>query len=138
MGWSLKDIEASPVAHLNKHLFEKEPGKKVVKEKYTKEKYWINFRLDQFAKENNLELKKEHSFHPDRKWRFDWAFPELKMAYEYEGIFSAKSRHTTAKGFTGDADKYNAAQELGWRVIRYTAMNYTDLTLQLINLKNEL
>ena len=132
MNWTLKDIEKSPVASINQHLFGKP---KVKREKYSKEKYWINFRLEEFAREHGLELKTEHRFDEVRKWRFDWAIPELMIAVEYEGIFSKKSRHTTAKGFTGDAEKYNKAQQLGWKVYRYTAINYNDLSIDLITIK---
>lgn len=59
-----------------------------------------------------------------RKWRFDFAIPELKLAFEYEGIFSAKARHTTVKGYMGDCEKYNTAVLLGWKVLRFTAGNF--------------
>jgi hypothetical protein len=131
--WTLKDIEKSPVAHLNTHLLEKTKVKQ--KEKYSKQKYWINFRLEEFARENDLVLKTEHRFDEVRKWRFDWCLDEIKLAVEYEGVFSKKSRHTTVKGFTGDTDKYNAAQQLGWTVLRYTAINYLDLMIDLNNYK---
>lgn len=131
--WTIKDIQKSPVAHLNGHLFEK--PKVNQKEKFSKQKYWINFRLEEFARDNDLVLKLEHRFDEVRKWRFDWCFEEIKLAIEYEGVFSKKSRHTTVKGFTGDADKYNAAQRLGWNVLRYTALNYLDLILDLEKFK---
>ena len=76
----------------------------------------------------------EYSFHPERKWRFDFAIPEMKIAIEYEGLMSEKSRHTTITGFTNDSEKYNAAQILGWRVLRYTALNYMSLGEDLNNL----
>lgn len=68
----------------------------------------------------------EHRFHPKRKWRFDFAIPERMIAFEYEGIFSRKSRHTTISGFTGDCEKYNEAQLLGWKVFRFTAKSIYD------------
>lgn len=77
-----------------------------------------------FLGNEKIHFIAELVFHPSRKWRFDIAIPERKIAIEYEGIFSAKSRHTSVKGFTGDCDKYNAAQLLGWIVLRYTAKNY--------------
>ena len=82
--------------------------------------------IKQWAKDNNQELHLEHTFHPTRKWRFDYAFPKLMVAVEYEGLFAAskKSRHTTIKGFTEDAEKYNEAAILGWRVLRITAVDY--------------
>ena len=76
----------------------------------------------------------EHLFHPTRKWRFDWVIPTHKIAIEYEGLMSAKSRHTTIKGFSGDCEKYNEAVKLGWRVLRYTAVNYKNLDRDLKNL----
>lgn len=74
-----------------------------------------------------IEFVEEYKFHPDRKWRFDFAIPERMIAVEYEGIFSKKSRHTTVGGYSADVEKYNAAAKLGWKVLRYTAKNYRDL-----------
>lgn len=73
------------------------------------------------------KLKVEYRFHPSRKWRFDFAVPELKLAFEYEGIISDKSRHTGIKGYTEDTNKYNEATLLGWKVYRFTALNYKDI-----------
>ena len=67
-------------------------------------------------------LTQEHQFHKSRKWRFDVAWPEIKVAFEYEGVFSDKSRHTTATGLSNDCEKYNQAQIDGWLVIRATAI----------------
>lgn len=61
---------------------------------------------------------------PGRKFRFDWAIPEYKLAIEYEGIISAKSRHTSITGFTADTTKYNLAQLNGWIVLRFTQLNF--------------
>jgi very-short-patch-repair endonuclease len=78
-----------------------------------------------------LELKKEHHFAKPKQYRFDFAIPAVKIAVEYEGIFSPISRHTSKTGFVGDAEKYNLATAMGWRVLRYTA-NTVD------NLKSEI
>jgi hypothetical protein len=72
--------------------------------------------------------------HPTGKFRFDWAIPDLKIAIEYEGLFSEKSRHTTVKGYTKDCIKYNLAALLGWKVLRYTALNYKELDKDLIKI----
>lgn len=61
---------------------------------------------------------KEYVFHPVRKWRFDYAFPEAKIALEVEGGVYTGGRHIRPKGFLGDVDKYNAAAVMGWRVLR--------------------
>lgn len=65
----------------------------------------------------------EYRFHDTRRWLFDIALPEYKIAIEYEGITGGKSRHTTVTGYTGDCDKYNEGQMLGWIILRFTAKN---------------
>jgi len=63
----------------------------------------------------------EYRFHPTRKWRFDLAYPDKKIAIEAEGGVWTGGRHTRGGGYTKDAEKYNAAVVLGWRVLRYPA-----------------
>lgn len=55
-----------------------------------------------------------------RRWRFDFAYPEAKVALEVEGGTWTNGRHSRGKGFEGDVDKANMAQLLGWLVIRVT------------------
>ncbi len=74
-----------------------------------------------------IDFIAEHRFHETRQWRFDISIPSLKIAIEYEGIMSRKSRHTTIIGYTKDCEKYNAATIAGWRVLRYNAINYKSL-----------
>lgn len=62
----------------------------------------------------------EHKFHPDRKWRFDFCWPEKLVALEVEGGIWTGGRHTRGSGFTKDMEKYNAAASMGWRVLRTT------------------
>lgn len=73
-----------------------------------------------------IEHETEYKFAENRRFKFDIAIPSIKVAIEYEGIFSEKARHTTATGYTGDCEKYNIATILGWRVLRYTALNVGD------------
>lgn len=61
----------------------------------------------------------EHRFHPKRKWRFDVAFPERKIAAEIDGAVWTQGRHTQGKGFIADQEKTNEAQLLGWKVYRF-------------------
>lgn len=105
--------------------------------KGNKTKEWIGKNLWYWSEANKITMEKEHQFHLDRKWRFDWCFPSILVAIEYEGLMSEKSRHTTITGFTGDAEKYNAAQSLGWKVLRYTAKNYKNIISDLDKLKNK-
>lgn len=64
--------------------------------------------------------QREFPFHPERKWRFDFADPKLKIAAECEGGVWTQGRHTRGAGFIADLDKYNAAALLGWLVLRFT------------------
>lgn len=66
-------------------------------------------------------LRREFAFDPVRKWRFDFAYPAIKVALEVEGGVHSGGRHTTGTGFTQDVEKYNAAALAGWLVIRATA-----------------
>lgn len=82
--------------------------------------------LKVMAKKHDEVMETEWRFHKTRRWKFDWAFPELMLAIEYEGIFSAKSRHTSIVGFTNDCEKYDEAFLLGWGVLRFTAKMVQD------------
>jgi hypothetical protein len=103
---------------------------------------WLNWNLLFWANDNALQIRSsgnggELVFDPQRKWRFDFCFPAVKIAVEYEGgIFMDNSGHNTAKHYTKDTEKYNRAAVLGWRVIRVTALNYTTVLKQLNELIN--
>ena len=60
----------------------------------------------------------EYRFHPTRKWRFDYAWPEHFVALEVEGGIWTGGRHTSGSGFLRDMEKYNAAACAGWLVLR--------------------
>jgi hypothetical protein len=60
----------------------------------------------------------ERRFHPTRLWRFDYAWPEQKVALEVEGGIWSKGRHTRGRGYIGDMEKYNEAALHGWLVLR--------------------
>ncbi|WP_445454082.1 hypothetical protein [Flavobacterium sp. 25HG05S-40] len=97
-------------------------------EKISIEKNAIGFILKSFHQHDIIPYYvTEHQFDEKRKYRFDWAIPSLKLAIEYEGIFSDKSGHTTVGGYTKDVKKYNLATVQGWKILRYTALNYSDL-----------
>ena len=62
---------------------------------------------------------REYKFHPVRRWRLDFAWPEIMLAVEVEGGgWMTKSRHTSGAGFRSDMDKYHAAMDLGWTIYR--------------------
>lgn len=62
----------------------------------------------------------EHRFHPVRRWRFDFAWPEKKIALEIEGGAFIGGRHTRGAGYENDIEKYNEATLAGWTVLRAT------------------
>ena len=64
---------------------------------------------------------REHRFHPIRKWRFDLAWPDQKVAAECEGATWTNGRHVRGAGFERDCIKYNQAALDGWTVLRFTS-----------------
>lgn len=60
----------------------------------------------------------EHRFTKVRKWAFDLAWVEQKVALEIEGGAFVGGRHTSGAGFIADMDKYNEAAIQGWILLR--------------------
>lgn len=65
------------------------------------------------------DLTREYRFHPERRWRFDVAFPSQRLAIEFDG----RGRHQTVVGARGDSEKRNAAVCMGWRVLVFQAVD---------------
>ena len=63
----------------------------------------------------------EHQFHPTRRWRLDYAWPEIKLAVEVHGGTYTNGRHTRGGGFTVDREKMNEAAIYGWTVLEVTS-----------------
>jgi len=55
-----------------------------------------------------------------RKWRFDFAWPDLQVAVECEGGTWAGGRHVRGGGYAKDLEKYNQAVLMGWLCLRFT------------------
>lgn len=68
----------------------------------------------------------EYRFAPPRRWRFDHAWPEQRVALEQEGGVWTRGRHTRGAGYVKDLEKYNEAACLGWIVIRCTPAQLHD------------
>lgn len=66
------------------------------------------------------KIVKEHRFHPERKWRFDYAIPDLKIAVEVDGAVWTGGRHNRAAGYIADMEKLNTAASMDWLVLRFT------------------
>lgn len=126
MNWTKKDIEK---LKLDNNLTNKSSQKSIPikKQKVSVEKNTMATILWVLKNEGVIDgYVEELQFHESRKFRFDWAIPSLKIAIEFEGVMSKKSRHTTVTGYSRDCTKYNEAQKLGWIVLRYTVINYKD------------
>lgn len=88
--------------------------------------------IEEMLSRRNIPYKKEFLFMPKRRrFRFDYAIPDKKIAIEFEGLESIDLRgkripsgHLTPVGYTKDCEKYNLAAINGWTVLRFTALNY--------------
>jgi very-short-patch-repair endonuclease len=63
----------------------------------------------------------EYVFAKPRRFRFDFAWPNEKVAVECEGGTWVGGGHNRGAGYASNCEKYNLAAELGWRVLRYTS-----------------
>ena len=85
-----------------------------------------------FAEMKLPPFVREHQFHPDRKWRFDFAFLEERVALEVEGGIFIQGRHSRGAGVAKDIEKYSEAAALGWLIVRCQPKDLC--TLQTANL----
>ena len=92
----------------------------------------------QIQASGNPHPVEEYRFHPTRRWRFDFAWPDRKLAVEIEGGTYSGGRHTRGGGFEKDCENYAEAMLLGWKVLRFTtkmvnsgyALNVTEAMLK--------
>ncbi|MDR2084362.1 MAG: hypothetical protein LBP67_05145 [Bacteroidales bacterium] len=71
-----------------------------------------------YARDQGLNVVKEHRFDQIRRWKFDYAITEHKIAIEVEGGIWKYGRHNRASGFLLDMEKYNTAAMQGWLLLR--------------------
>ena len=64
--------------------------------------------------------KQEFIFHPPRKWRFDFSWPDYLIACEIEGGIWINGGHNRGSGWTSNMEKYNTAVLDGWKLVRVT------------------
>lgn len=79
----------------------------------------------------------EYRFHPIRKWRFDFAHIKMRIAVEIEGAVYTRGRHTRGTGYLKDCEKYNEAQMLGWKVLRYSTTQTGEMVRDIERLVEE-
>jgi hypothetical protein len=68
------------------------------------------------------ELQEEYKFHPERGFKFDFAYTQngLKIAIELEGGTFSGGAHVRGVGYAKDCLKYNLANLDNWRLFRFT------------------
>ena len=62
----------------------------------------------------------EYRFHPTRRWRFDWCWPNERLALEVQGGLFVQGRHSRGAALLKEHEKLNAAAALGFRVLFVT------------------
>ena len=75
----------------------------------------------------SINIFREFAFHPDRKWRFDFAIIPHKdlqgkggLAIEIDGGGWIQGRHNTGAGSAKDREKFNEAALLKWFVLKFS------------------
>ena len=78
------------------------------------------------------ELAQEHRFHPERRWRLDFAHLPSRTAIEINGGVWSNGRHVRGAGYLRDREKINAATLLGWKVFELGTGQVTAANVQAI------
>ena len=128
--FTIESVLNSPCGQRNQHLVE---DKGIVKKKVVKarndcpEVSWIHWQLKYWCIEKGVRFEKEFKFAKGRRYRADFALPDQMIIIEYQGLNSAKSGHSTLVGYTGDTERMKLANDLGYRVLYYTVLNYRNV-----------
>ena len=71
-----------------------------------------------FLAEHGIEAPVyELRFHPVRRWRFDLAWPDQKVALEVQGGIFVRGRHSRGDALLKEWEKLNTASGMGWRML---------------------
>jgi very-short-patch-repair endonuclease len=94
--------------------------------------------MDQVAQRQLPAPEREFLFASSsgRRWRFDFAWPDHKLAVEIEGLVVMRiggqlvctGRHASIGGFKDDCVKYAWATVFGWHVMRFEQSQVADKT----------
>ena len=74
----------------------------------------------------------EYRFAPPRRWRFDYAWPAVKVAVEFDGgqWLPRGGRHNS----DGDRDKLNHGVAMGWRILQFSNQQWERKPIDCIGL----
>lgn len=82
--------------------------------------------------------RRQYRFHPERRWKADFAWPRQRVIVEVDGGAFLRRRskktgkrysgggHHSAAGYRADRERDNAAVAAGWLVLRYTSKMLND------------
>lgn len=70
--------------------------------------------------------EQEYRFDDNRRWRFDFAWPDCRLGVEVNGGEWSEGRHNRGGGMADDYEKLNAAVIAGWRVLQFTGSQVRD------------
>lgn len=76
--------------------------------------FWIEWK-----RTSHVMPECQYKFDKLRKWAYDFAWPDLKIAVEMEGGVWIYGGHNRPNGYIDDLDKYNQGSRQGWCILRY-------------------
>ncbi len=89
----------------------------------------IEENLDFQLRAVGLNPKRQYKFHPERRYKVDFAFPEHRLIVEVNGgVWMPKSGHNSGVGITRDYQKSNVAQLMGYTYLQFTRKDIEDGT----------
>lgn len=74
-----------------------------------------------------IPIQTQYLFHPIRKWRLDFAFPEIKLGVEIQGYGEG---HAAYASMANDHTKNNEAVLHGWNIIYLMSYQLQDHNIQ--------
>ncbi|KKM93800.1 hypothetical protein LCGC14_1204650 [marine sediment metagenome] len=77
------------------------------------------------------EPVRQHRF-TTRKWRFDFAWPELWIAVEIQGGLFKGLWHQRGRQYHDNCEKYTEAAIAGWSVLLFTTIDMDERPMQTV------
>ena len=77
----------------------------------------------------DLDLHSEYRFCSPRRFRFDFANLDSKVAIEVQGGIFSQGRHSRGSGLVKEYEKMNLAAGLGWRVFYLSTATIGDIEI---------
>jgi very-short-patch-repair endonuclease len=73
-----------------------------------------------YWKKTGIPIATQYPFHPTRQFRFDFAFPERKIAIEIQGYGMG---HASYVSMAKDYERHNEATQLGWSIYYFMGIH---------------